>query len=67
MLPSNSVSGGTSWNLQDLTVSNVLLLESEAYYEVEGSKQGAELFDRLAGVYRTKDNNYIRIHTNFPQ
>ena len=66
MLPSNSVSE-TFWNLKGLTLSDVLLVESEAYYEVEGSKQGAELFDKLAGVYRTKDNNYVRIHTNFPQ
>ncbi|PIL35193.1 hypothetical protein GSI_02983 [Ganoderma sinense ZZ0214-1] len=40
--------------------------KSEAYYEVEGSKETSELFEALAGVYRTKDNNYVRIHTNFP-
>ncbi|KAI1786842.1 CoA-transferase family III [Ganoderma leucocontextum] len=40
--------------------------KSEAYYEVEGSKESSELFDNVAGVYRTKDNNYVRIHTNFP-
>ena len=23
--------------------------------------------DELAGVYKTKDDSYVRIHTNFPQ
>ena len=50
-----------------LVVLNLLPLESEAYYEVEGCKESPELFEALAGVYRTKDNNYVRIHTNFPQ
>lgn len=45
-----------------------LCAESEAYYAIEGdSSEKFALFDTLAGVYRTKDNSYVRIHTNFPQ
>ena len=47
---------------------HAMFTESEAYYEIEGYPRGnATIFDNLAGVYRTKDNNYVRIHTNFPQ
>ena len=43
-------------------------IESELWYTVDGRLLGSgNLFDNLAGVYRTKDNNYVRIHTNFPQ
>ena len=42
--------------------------ESEMWYTVDGRLVGSDsLFDKLAGVYKTKDNNYVRIHTNFPQ
>ncbi|KAI0823159.1 CoA-transferase family III [Trametes gibbosa] len=44
-----------------------LEFKSEAYYSIEGeSEKKFALFDTLAGVYRTKDNSYVRIHTNFP-
>ncbi|KAL1950037.1 hypothetical protein VTO73DRAFT_5159 [Trametes versicolor] len=44
-----------------------LEFKSEAYYAIEGdSSEKFALFDTLAGVYCTKDNNYVRIHTNFP-
>ncbi|KAI0683087.1 CoA-transferase family III [Earliella scabrosa] len=40
---------------------------SEAYYAIEGeAKEPFPLFDNIAGVYRTKDDSYVRIHTNFP-
>ncbi|KAI0351418.1 CoA-transferase family III [Trametes cingulata] len=55
---------------QDVCVEarhSVLEFKSEAYYAVEdGSTDEFVLFDALAGVYRTKDNSYVRIHTNFP-
>ncbi|KAI0330818.1 CoA-transferase family III, partial [Cubamyces sp. BRFM 1775] len=55
---------------QDVSVDArhaVLECKSEAYYSVEGeSGEKFSLFDAVAGVYRTKDNNYVRIHTNFP-
>ncbi|KAH9892014.1 CoA-transferase family III [Cubamyces lactineus] len=55
---------------QDVSVDArhaVLECKSEAYYSVEGeSGEKFSLFDALAGVYRTKDNSYVRIHTNFP-
>ncbi|TBU46267.1 CoA-transferase family III [Dichomitus squalens] len=45
----------------------VIEFKSEVYYEIEGQpKKTSSIFDGLAGVYRTKDNNYVRIHTNFP-
>ncbi|KAI9064626.1 CoA-transferase family III [Trametes sanguinea] len=55
---------------QDVTVDArhaVLECKSEAYYSIDGDDgQKFALFDELAGVYRTKDNSYVRIHTNFP-
>ncbi|KAI0373808.1 CoA-transferase family III [Pilatotrama ljubarskyi] len=55
---------------QDVSVEArhaVLEFKSEAYYAIEGSStEEFALFDALAGVYRTKDNSYVRIHTNFP-
>ncbi|KAI0629828.1 CoA-transferase family III [Trametes polyzona] len=44
-----------------------LEFKSEAYYSISGeSSDNIALFDPLAGVYRTRDNSYVRIHTNFP-
>ncbi|KAI8986178.1 CoA-transferase family III [Trametes punicea] len=55
---------------QDVTVEArhaVLECKSEAYYSMEGvTGEKFALFDALAGVYRTKDHSYVRIHTNFP-
>ncbi|KAI0785118.1 CoA-transferase family III domain-containing protein [Abortiporus biennis] len=55
---------------QDVSVNvrhAVIEFKSEAYYLIDGQppKLGA-LFDKLSGVYKTKDSNYVRIHTNFP-
>ena len=33
---------------------------------VNNKKPEGDLFDELAGLYRTKDG-FVRIHTNFPQ
>ncbi len=38
---------------------------SERYFEVDG-KPAPELWDAIAGTYRTRDNRWIRLHTNFP-
>ncbi|KAI0754607.1 CoA-transferase family III [Daedaleopsis nitida] len=44
-----------------------LEFKSEAYYAIEGaSDEPFPLFESLAGLYQTKDNSYVRIHTNFP-
>ncbi|KAI0762004.1 CoA-transferase family III domain-containing protein [Trametes elegans] len=55
---------------QEVTVEAqhaVLEFNSEAYYAIEGEDRSKfALFDDLAGVYRTKDDSYVRIHTNFP-
>ena len=66
-LLSSSVGAITTSVVRD-EMFHAMLTESEAYYEIEGYPRGnATIFDNLAGVYRTKDNNYVRIHTNFPQ
>lgn len=41
--------------------------ESEGYYLIDDKQPPGDLWDDLAGTYKTKDNNYVRIHTNFPQ
>ncbi|KAF9066435.1 CoA-transferase family III [Rhodocollybia butyracea] len=43
----------------------VLEFRSEAYYTLEDQLPGS-MWDTIAGLYRTKDSNFIRIHTNFP-
>ena len=45
----------------------ICIAESEAYYLIDGQLPEGDLFDPLAGAYRTRDNNWVRIHTNFPQ
>ncbi|KAL6301987.1 CoA-transferase family III [Sparassis latifolia] len=44
----------------------VLEFRSEAWYIVNGRLPSGSLFDDLAGLYKTKDNSYVRLHTNFP-
>ncbi|GJE97680.1 CoA-transferase family III [Phanerochaete sordida] len=45
----------------------ILEFKSELYYTVNGELfSSGELWDPLAGVYRTKDDSFVRIHTNFP-
>ena len=38
---------------------------SERYFRVDG-KEPAEIWDRIAGIYRCGDGQWIRMHTNFP-
>lgn len=38
---------------------------SERYLQVDG-KPAPELWDVIAGNYRTRDNRWVRLHTNFP-
>jgi crotonobetainyl-CoA:carnitine CoA-transferase CaiB-like acyl-CoA transferase len=38
---------------------------SERYLRVDGGP-AAELWDKIAGVYRCGDNRWVRLHTNFP-
>ncbi|KAI0072040.1 CoA-transferase family III [Panus rudis PR-1116 ss-1] len=45
----------------------VIEFKSEQYYTLDGKlPRLSDFWDDLAGVYETKDNNYVRIHTNFP-
>ncbi|KXS21427.1 CoA-transferase family III [Gonapodya prolifera JEL478] len=44
---------------------------SEVYCKLKHPQTGAiaptdELWDKIAGVYRTRDNRWLRLHTNFP-
>ncbi|KAJ3569378.1 hypothetical protein NP233_g5075 [Leucocoprinus birnbaumii] len=42
-----------------------LEFHSHAYYTLDG-KSAPDIWDPIAGVYPTKDQSYVRIHTNFP-
>jgi crotonobetainyl-CoA:carnitine CoA-transferase CaiB-like acyl-CoA transferase len=43
----------------------VVECRSERYLRVEG-KQPPPAWDAIAGIYRTRDQRYVRLHTNFP-
>ncbi len=38
---------------------------SERYLQIDG-RPAPELWDAIAGNYQTKDNRWVRLHTNFP-
>ncbi|KAF5360363.1 hypothetical protein D9756_004621 [Leucocoprinus leucothites] len=42
-----------------------LEFHSHSYYTLDG-KSSPEVWDPIAGVYPTKDQSFVRIHTNFP-
>ncbi|KAF9483445.1 CoA-transferase family III [Pholiota conissans] len=42
-----------------------LSFHSEAWYTVDDALYGGEIWDNIAGLYRTQDG-WVRIHTNFP-
>ncbi|KAK1218876.1 hypothetical protein PQX77_018403 [Marasmius sp. AFHP31] len=53
---------------QDVSVDArhaVLEFNSHKYYTVNGEPYGKD-FDPLMGLYKTKGNGYVRLHTNFP-
>ncbi|KAJ7465282.1 CoA-transferase family III domain-containing protein [Mycena latifolia] len=53
---------------QEVTVDArhaVLEFHSEAWHTVDGRLPGG-IWDSIAGLYKTKDNSFVRIHTNFP-
>ncbi|KAI0728446.1 CoA-transferase family III [Fomitopsis betulina] len=55
--------------VQDVSVDArhaVLEFKSEAFYTLNGALPSGRLFDPLAGLYKTKDDSYVRLHTNFP-
>ncbi|WGR91319.1 CoA transferase [Bradyrhizobium sp. ISRA443] len=43
----------------------VVECRSERYLRVDG-KPPPPAWDKIAGVYRTRDNRFVRLHTNFP-
>lgn len=43
----------------------IIEFKSENYFLIDDKRPKGDLFDRLAGLYRTKDG-FVRIHTNFP-
>jgi hypothetical protein len=42
-------------------------LGSESWYTVDGEIPTTSLRGPLAGLYKTKDDGCVRLHTNFPQ
>ncbi|KAF5315055.1 hypothetical protein D9619_007335 [Psilocybe cf. subviscida] len=44
----------------------VLSCHSQAYYTTDGTVPSGDTWDTIAGLYRTKENGWVRIHTNFP-
>ncbi|KAL0960916.1 hypothetical protein HGRIS_005925 [Hohenbuehelia grisea] len=44
------------------------VLEFLGYYQVQGQLAPSKdsLWDSIAGLYKTQDDSYVRIHTNFP-
>ncbi|KAJ7081361.1 CoA-transferase family III domain-containing protein [Mycena belliarum] len=53
---------------QEVTVDArhaVLEFHSEAWHTVDGKLPGG-LWDSVAGLYKTKDGSFVRVHTNFP-
>ncbi|KAJ6584679.1 CoA-transferase family III domain-containing protein [Mycena capillaripes] len=53
---------------QEVTVDArhaVLEFRSEAWHTIDDSLP-AGIWDSIAGLYQTKDESYVRIHTNFP-
>ncbi|KAJ7695749.1 CoA-transferase family III domain-containing protein [Mycena rosella] len=54
---------------QEVTVDArhaVLEFHSEALYTIDDRLPGG-IWDSIAGLYKTKDHSFVRIHTNFPQ
>jgi len=53
---------------QDVTVDMrhaVVECRSERYLRVDG-KPPPPAWDAIAGIYKTRDNGFVRLHTNFP-
>ncbi|KIM42975.1 hypothetical protein M413DRAFT_443793 [Hebeloma cylindrosporum] len=44
----------------------VLSFHSEAWYTISDAVPADGTWDSIAGLYQTKDNGWVRIHTNFP-
>jgi crotonobetainyl-CoA:carnitine CoA-transferase CaiB-like acyl-CoA transferase len=43
----------------------VVECRSERYLRVDGKPPGP-VWDAIAGIYKTRDNRFVRLHTNFP-
>ena len=44
-----------------------VIVDSEAWYTIDGAPPEGEIWDSIAGLYQTRGGEYVRIHTNFPQ
>ncbi|KAJ7134320.1 CoA-transferase family III [Mycena epipterygia] len=54
---------------QDVTVDArhaALEFHSEAWYTIDDHLPSGGIWDSIAGLYKTKDESFVRIHTNFP-
>src|SRR3954467_15253865 len=57
-----------SGQLQDVAVDMrhaVVECRSERYLRVDGKPPGPA-WDAIAGIYKTRDQRFVRLHTNFP-
>lgn len=45
----------------------ISIIDDEAYYQVDGEVPKVKISDSIAGLYKTKDDSFVRIHTYFPQ
>src|SRR5438552_1189978 len=57
-----------SGQAQDVAVDMrhaVIECRSERYLRVDG-KSSPMAWDAIAGIYKTRDNRFVRLHTNFP-
>lgn len=55
--------------MQDVSVDArhaILDISSESWYTIDGQMPTASMRDHLAAIYRTKDDSFVRLHTNFP-
>ncbi|KAH7913945.1 CoA-transferase family III [Hygrophoropsis aurantiaca] len=55
--------------IQDVSVDArhaILDISSELWYTVDGEMPTSSIWDPLAGIYKTKGDGYVRLHTNFP-
>ena len=72
-IAANGLAAAHIWQLrsgesQDVAVDMrhaVVECRSERYLRVDGKPPGAA-WDIIAGVYKTRDNRFVRLHTNFP-
>ncbi|KAF8633875.1 hypothetical protein AX15_001206 [Amanita polypyramis BW_CC] len=62
----HSVRSGVQQNVTVDARHAVLAFHGEHWYKVNGQYPEKGLWDRRGGIHKTKDDNYVRLHINFP-